>query len=77
MTEPEFRKSSFCATSACVEVAFTCVEVGHDAGDVLVRDSKNPGTQPLRFTAEEWRAFLATRGSRWRVRYLTGTRASR
>lgn len=68
MTEPEFRKSSFCASSACVEVAFTkssfctldaCVEVGHDAGDVLVRDSKHPETQPLRFTAEEWRAFLA------------------
>jgi hypothetical protein len=68
MTEPGYRKSSFCGTSACVEVAFThssycgsnsCVEVGHDGDDVLVRDSKNPGAAPLQFTAEEWRAFLA------------------
>ena len=47
-----WRKSSFCGTSACVEVA--------TAGDeVLVRDSKDANSPVLKFTAEEWRAFVA------------------
>jgi hypothetical protein len=48
----DFRKSSFCGSSACVEVA-------QADGDVLVRDSKDPAVPPLRFTADEWAAFTA------------------
>lgn len=43
-------------SSRCGNV--TCVQVGHDAGEVLVRDSKHPDQPPLRFTADEWQAFL-------------------
>lgn len=48
---PEWQKSSYCGTNACVEVAIT-------AGAVLVRDSKNPQLAPLSFTTDEWTAFL-------------------
>jgi hypothetical protein len=48
----EWRKSSFCATGACVEVAMKDDEF-------LVRDSKNDNSPILRFTAEEWSAFVA------------------
>jgi hypothetical protein len=47
----DFRKSSFCGSSACVEVA-------QADGEVLVRDSKDPAAA-LRFTADEWAAFVA------------------
>lgn len=52
--EPDltWRKSSRCGTSNCVEIA-------RDGNDYLIRDSKEPGTPPLRFTAEEFNAFLA------------------
>jgi CDP-diacylglycerol pyrophosphatase len=36
----------------------SCAEVAADAGMVLVRDSKDPGSQALRFPAEAWRAFI-------------------
>jgi len=37
-----------------------CVEVAARSGDhVNVRDSKNPDGAMLRFTPEEWTAFLA------------------
>jgi hypothetical protein len=48
---PQWQKSSYCGTNACVEVAQTS-----DA--VLVRDSKNPEIAPLAFTADEWSAFV-------------------
>ena len=48
---PEWQKSSYCGTNACVEVAMTS-----DA--VFVRDSKNPQVTPLSFTVDEWSAFL-------------------
>jgi hypothetical protein len=36
-----------------------CVEV-NDTGDaVLIRDSKDPTGPALRFTQDEWRAFVA------------------
>jgi hypothetical protein len=35
-----------------------CVEVRGDGATVLVRDSKNPGGTVLRFTRDEWIAFL-------------------
>ena len=49
--QPQWRKSSFCAGSNCVEVAEL-------AGDVLIRDSKNPAGAPLSFSTEEWSAFV-------------------
>lgn len=59
-------RSSRCGGGSCVEVAYTaactsgnCVQVGACCGDILVRDSKNPDQQPLRFTTDEWQAFLA------------------
>jgi hypothetical protein len=50
-TVPQWQKSSYCGTNACVEVAQTS-----DA--ILVRDSKNPQVAPLSFTADEWVAFV-------------------
>lgn len=51
-TEPTWHKSSASGQSNCVEVA-------HQPGCVLVRDSKAREAAPLRFTQEEWAAFLA------------------
>lgn len=39
-------------------VEHDCVEVAQLPGGArAVRDSKNPGREPLRFTASEWAAF--------------------
>ena len=38
--------------------AATCVEVKRDGDDYLVRSSEHPEREPLRFTAEEWAAFV-------------------
>lgn len=46
-----FRSSSFCSMGSCVEVAMI------DEGGALVRDAKNPEIV-LRFSREEWTAFL-------------------
>jgi hypothetical protein len=51
-TVPVWRRSEFCGTSACVEVA-------QDADAFLVRDSKNPAGSVLAFNREEWTAFVA------------------
>jgi uncharacterized protein DUF397 len=64
-------RASRCHTSSCcVEVGVwrtssasgnngQCVEVsGVSDGDVLVRDSKDSDGPVLRFTPDEWRAFL-------------------
>ncbi len=48
----DWRKSSFCGSAACVEVAQT-------GDEFLVRDSKNAESPVLRFTPEEWAAFVA------------------
>ncbi len=37
----------------------TCVEVATDGEQFLIRDSKRPEIEPLRFTETEWAAFLA------------------
>lgn len=47
-----WRRSTRCATGACVEVAF--IEDG-----VLVRDSKAPTEPALKFSRTEWMAFTA------------------
>jgi hypothetical protein len=37
-----------------------CVEVAHTSlGNVAVRDSKNPRGPELRFTPDEWKAFVS------------------
>ncbi|SNY70779.1 DUF397 domain-containing protein [Paractinoplanes atraurantiacus] len=36
----------------------TCVEVAQADGNILVRDSKNPGGAVLCFDPSEWRAFV-------------------
>jgi alpha-mannosidase len=56
MIEPtgmlRWRKARRCNTGACVEVA-------RDGEQILVRDSKAPQAEPLKFTREEWDHFLA------------------
>jgi Domain of unknown function (DUF397) len=48
--EPGWRRSSFCWSGECVEVATA-------DGEVFVRDSTRPyGLQ--RYTADEWRSFV-------------------
>lgn len=49
-----FRKSSYSGA-----VNPNCVEVGFVTAEVLLRDSKDPDGPVLRFTADEWNAFLA------------------
>jgi len=51
VTNPEWQKSSFCGTNACVEIANT-------PDGVLMRDSKHPDQEPLRFTPGGWAAFI-------------------
>jgi hypothetical protein len=48
----EWRKSSRSGTQG------NCVEVRVIAGNIEVRDSKNPDGPILRFTRSEWTAFL-------------------
>lgn len=52
MIELVWRKARCCEASSCVEVAF-------DGDHVLVRDSKDPDSPVLRFTRDEWTAFVA------------------
>lgn len=47
-----WRKSSRSGNNGCVEVAL-------DADEIAVRDSKDRDGPVLRFTAQEWGAFLA------------------
>jgi len=52
---PRWRKSSFSGNGG------NCVEVGQSGdGVILVRDTKDHARGPVhRYTAEEWRAFVA------------------
>ncbi|MCU7728783.1 DUF397 domain-containing protein [Actinoplanes sp. KI2] len=47
----EWRKSTFCSTGACVEVAF-------DGDSVAVRDGKNPKREAIRVTRAQWNDFV-------------------
>lgn len=49
-----FRKSSFSGSGAA-----NCVEVAFGPQDVFVRDSKDPDGPVLKFTPDEWAAFIA------------------
>ncbi|MBC6448275.1 DUF397 domain-containing protein [Actinokineospora xionganensis] len=46
-----YRKSSFCSTGNCVEIAVLA------DGDVALRDSKDSSLPPHVFTPQEWIAF--------------------
>jgi hypothetical protein len=48
----DWRKSSFCGNGACVEVA-------KSGDEFFVRDSKDGNSPVLRFTKDEWVAFVA------------------
>lgn len=48
-----WRRSSYCSGAAS-----TCVEVAIGTQTVTVRDSKVVASPILRFTIEEWRAFV-------------------
>ena len=48
----EWFTSSFSTGTDCVEVKIT-------KNDILVRDSKNPNGEVLRFDRTEWNAFIA------------------
>ncbi|MFI7539729.1 DUF397 domain-containing protein [Actinoplanes sp. NPDC049599] len=50
--QPAWRKSQRCGNS-------TCVEIAPFEGGYLIRDSKNPDQEPLRFTEEELAVFAA------------------
>jgi hypothetical protein len=50
---PAWRRSSHCSGAAS-----TCVEVAIGDHVVAVRDSKAAASPVLRFTVEEWRAFV-------------------
>lgn len=46
-----WRRSTFCADSTCVEVAWT-------QNQVLVRDAKNPAGPSLAFDETVWQQFI-------------------
>ncbi|GAB7043209.1 MULTISPECIES: DUF397 domain-containing protein [Catenuloplanes] len=48
----QWRKSTYCDTASCVEVADL------SRGVIGLRDGKNPSGPVLRFSAAEWHAFL-------------------
>lgn len=49
-SQPEWRRSSYCFPSECVEVA------AHQ-GHALIRDSSESFGPVLRFTVDQWRSF--------------------
>lgn len=50
--EVAWRKASFCGGGECVEV-------GTQDGMVMLRDSKKASGAELRYSSEEWRAFVS------------------
>ncbi len=80
--EVAWRKSSYSAATNSVEVGWTsgrcatggCVEVAHDGGRVLVRDSKRAESPVVEFDRPGWAGFLdlAPRWDRTETVELTG-----
>lgn len=50
-SSPDWRKSSYCESSGCIEVAVS-------GESVLVRDSKDPHSPVLRISKDAWQAFV-------------------
>ena len=50
-TTMEWRRSKFCASGACVEVAFV-------EDMVALRDGKDPARNPIQFTRVQWEEFV-------------------
>jgi len=50
---PSWRRASRCSGNS------DCVEVSLEADSVLIRDSKLPRRGPMRFSRQEWIAFVA------------------
>ncbi|WP_308819504.1 DUF397 domain-containing protein [Pseudonocardia alni] len=50
---PEYRKSSYSGTDNCVEVSLARVD------DIRVRNSREDSQWVLKFTRDEWTAFIA------------------
>lgn len=68
-TGPQWRRSSYCANGACLEVGAdwtrssycasgSCVECRANARVVFVRDSKLDDSPVLAFPVETWRRFV-------------------
>lgn len=51
----QWRKASYSGSNGGA-----CVEVGHGATAVLVRDTTNREAGPIEFSATAWNEFLAT-----------------
>ncbi|MFC4065401.1 DUF397 domain-containing protein [Actinoplanes subglobosus] len=49
-TTTAWRRSTFCATGSCVEIA-------QIDGTIRLRDGKNPDLPPVVFTYSEWEGF--------------------
>ncbi|WP_433790329.1 DUF397 domain-containing protein [Actinoplanes sp. CA-252034] len=49
-TTTAWRRSTFCASGSCVEIA-------HVDGTIRLRDGKNPELPPVVFTLREWTGF--------------------
>ena len=49
--DPNWRRGTSCTAGSCVEVAKV-------ADRYLIRDSKNPESEPLSFDENEWGAFI-------------------
>jgi hypothetical protein len=49
---PSWQRSRYCESNTCVEAAVI-------GSDIAVRDSKDPGGPILRFSHDEWTAFIA------------------
>lgn len=56
LTAVDWRKSTYCDTSACVEV-------GRIGDRIALRDSKDPEGPVLQFDRQEWNAFVAGVGA--------------
>lgn len=50
-TQPAYRRSSYCGTNACVEIATT-------PDRAYMRDSKDTNSPVLEFDASAWLGFL-------------------
>jgi hypothetical protein len=53
LTEAGWRRSTYCGSTSCVEIAFTA------DGGVAMRDSKAPEQPAKVYSADEWQQFVA------------------